>query len=224
VGLSNYLPEELLEGRINIYTGKENFTLENPDYELSVENSLSLYYLFSDDVNSDGSLDIIVRSNFNWNANFTLLYFFYGGENSDNIPDKKFEIRKFRVLFPLIDIETHSNLIIGYNSNKPDKATLKVFFPKGNRSLNELEVLNEIFFPVNRNQFMSYTKDEATKIDIYSVKRGSFIKVKTGDFFNYDSIINPPERFRLTEYSKQQLIFPIIRDGREFITFVELSE
>jgi hypothetical protein len=211
----------MLEGRIYIYTGGYNFSVEKPDYELQVENSQSLYIAFFDDINEDGAIDVIARSNFNWNANIALLYTFFGGKKPDNLYDRYDKISDFTPKFIIKDQSGHRKLILGIFSDHLYNYTTIAFDTQTKEKYNHLQ-MNGYPAKINNNQFIVYKKEPIQDINLYSINNKCIIKQKYLYSFKDSCSISDPFLFSLNYNAKKQLIFPIKKKGREFLIFIEL--
>ena len=120
---------EILEGRIYIFYGGKNFDINNPDISLRVHNSESLYFTFADDINYDGNIDIVCRTNNNWNSNVTTLAVFFGGKKTYPNADLFFKIENFT---PYLFIP-EKNWMLGTFVNENSKMASKIV------DLNNLE-------------------------------------------------------------------------------------
>jgi hypothetical protein len=106
--------DKLLEGRIYIYPGGKKFSIEKPAFELSNPGSESLYLCLTGDLNRDGFMDVVCRSNRNWNTHQTEVSLFYGGPKADNFPDYIFTTGSFTPSLLITDPVSAGFYMIAY--------------------------------------------------------------------------------------------------------------
>jgi len=90
--------DQLLEGRIYIYSGRGQFDLKKPDHTLVYPGSESLYMCYTLDYNKDGFTDVVCRSNRNWNSHQTEISIFHGGPEPEKKPAQTYRSGMF---FPM---------------------------------------------------------------------------------------------------------------------------
>ena len=216
---------EILEGRIYIYFGNKKFTLAKPDISLRVENSQSLYFTFTDDLNNDGITDIICRSNPNWNANKTQLSFFYGGKKPSSSPEKIFEIDNFapRLLFKLKN--NNSKILLGTYSNHKRQVFTKSIELNGESISDFSFQCKGAPFKISKYWFGVSESSGNIPISFYNVSNNKIELKDTLEFISEDSRLwQPITLFQHHAQTGQKLILPIRENGKEFLVFIDLPK
>jgi hypothetical protein len=210
----------MLEGRIHIYYGGRTLNLVNPDLSLKVENSQSLYFAFVSDFNNDGVDDIVCRSNANWNANITQIYIFYGGKKAKNYPARSFEIDNF---YPNLYFESDSIMLGFYSNIKHQFFTTAIRL--NNHGFEKLPIkLEGNSIKTKENNFLIFDKTEKLPLRFFDINDGSIILEDSLQPFPDNTLILQPFLFRRTQTSKQKLILPLQKKGKEVLLFVDIPK
>lgn len=222
-GINDLLVEsrfaEILEGRIYIFFGGKNFSLEKPDMSLQVEKSQSLYFAFSDDLNSDGNVDIVCRSNSNWNANKTKVIIFYGGKNCDSKPDSFFEVENFS---PYAFIP-ENNWMLGWMADKNGQVFTKgIKLNDSGIELLDLKLEGRLL-NINNQQWILYSDSNSIRISEFLLSGKEFKKIRDLDFLPENATTSSPfiyyDKTKNTEY----FIFGCQTPDKEYVLVKKLN-
>jgi hypothetical protein len=212
--------DQILEGRIYIYYGGKNFSLETPDIALKVDNSQSLYFCFSDDLNGDGVADIICRSNSNWNATTTQMYFFHGGTNPKNTHVQYHELENFT---PLFYCKTES-VVFGVsrdNNHSLSTEALKIT----HSGFQQLNIKTEgIPFKISEDKIMLIRNSGNPMLHIYTFRNNEFKFLQKMKDLPETTAIRYPKLFSPEKTAPIKLIVPILSANREKLVFINLEK
>ncbi len=212
--------DQIHEGRIYVYYGGVNFSLESPDIALKVENSQSLYFCFSDDLNSDGMADVVCRSNSNWNTTKTQVYIFYGGTKPNETHSQFFEMENFTPLFYC----KNEKVIFGTvrdNTNIPSTEAFKIT----RSGLQTLNIKTEgIPFKISRNTIMLMRNSGNPGLYSYTFLNNEFKFVQKMEDLPETTTIRYPKLFRHEKTAPIKLIVPVLSSNTEKLVFLNLEE
>jgi hypothetical protein len=212
--------DQILEGRIYIYYGGKNFSLETPDIELKVNNSQSLYFCFSDDLNGDGIADVVCRSNSNWNAATTQMYFFHGGTNPGNTHEQVFELENFT---PLFYCKTE-NVIFGTSRDNTHNFSTEAL--KITRSgFQKLNIKTEgIPFKISGNRIMLIRDSGNPGLSIYTFRNNQFNFLRKVEDLPEATTILYPKHFSQEKTTPTKLIVPVLSANKEKLVIINVEE
>jgi hypothetical protein len=212
--------DQILEGRIYIYYGGENFSLESPDIALKVENSQSLYFCFSDDLNSDGIADVVCRSNSNWNTTKTQVSIFYGGINPNETHSQYFEMENFTPLFYCKNEKVFFGTVRD-NTNIPSTEAFKIT-TSGFQTLN---IKTEgIPFKISGNKIMLIRNYNDTGLYIYAFRNNEFLFLRKIEKLAETTTIRLPSLFQNDITAPQKLLVPVLTADGEKLVFINPEE
>jgi hypothetical protein len=210
---------EILEGRIYLYCGGKEFSLETPDFSLKIENSQSLYFGLSTDFNNDGAIDLICRTNNNWNAGKSQYYIFQGGRKPELSPMKKFETNQFTPQFYL----AKNKVFVGTGNSENGMKSMAIRMDDWGVSKIPWEIPG-IPLQLSGNSFAVINDSDGLFLRIFTVE-GNNIREKVVRKLPPAGYSGWPPRILRAEPGKElQLILPVTIKGKETLSFTTLAD
>jgi hypothetical protein len=210
---------EILEGRIYIYFGGADFSMDEPDISLGVENSQSLYLEFLTDFNNDGVEDLVCRSNRNWNAGRSQFYVFAGGRNAGSEPVAHFEIDQFTARFYL----NEPRVLVGMS--KSENGMMSKAFRLDENGVSKLAWETPgIPVQLSGTRFAVISESGKPDLQLFETKGGEIISMSHIYMTNNIRFGWRPQRLRIYPRATDSIVIPVLLHGKEGLLINHLPE